>query len=74
MSPNRRRRRRDLWSDDDYVLTNWKLRSAYVLFAALLGLWVGIVCQSPLLLSVLVAVAVALLRIWREVRRHEPRD
>lgn len=56
MSPNRRHRNRGFWDwfwgDDKYVLTNWKLRGAYVLFSAGIGLWIAVVGQLPLLLGV----------------------
>ncbi|HEY1687780.1 MAG TPA: hypothetical protein VGF95_02845 [Solirubrobacteraceae bacterium] len=71
MSPNRRRRR---GRDDDYLLTNWKLRGAFVVFVVGIGVWEAIIFHWPVLLCVVVAVAVALLNIWWEVRRHEPRD
>ncbi len=75
MSPRRCRcRARRWWGHDLYVLRNWRLRAAFVVVGAGIGLWEAIIFRWPLLLGVVVGIAVALLMIWREARRHEPRD
>lgn len=77
MSPRRRRFRAQrwwYWGHDLYVLRNWKLRAAFVVVGAGIGLWEAIIFRWPLLLGVVVGIAVALLMIWREARRHEPPD
>ncbi|MHB8243173.1 MAG: hypothetical protein ACYDHN_14435 [Solirubrobacteraceae bacterium] len=58
----------------EYVLTNWKLRVAYLVVTVGIGAWEAHIFHWPYALCVVVSVAVALLRIWLEVRHHEPRD
>jgi hypothetical protein len=48
----------------EHILTNWKLRLAFIVEASIFH-W-------NYLLAVVVGVAIALLRIWLEVRQHEP--
>jgi membrane protein implicated in regulation of membrane protease activity len=77
MSPRRRRCRVRRWrlpGRDLYVLRTWKLRAAFVVVGAGIGLWEAIIFRWPLSFGVVVGIAVALLMIWREARRHEPRD
>jgi hypothetical protein len=77
MSPSRRRRRVRRWrlpGRDLYVLRTWKLRAGFVVFGAGIGLWEAVTFGWPRLLGVVVGVALALLSIWREAQRHEPRD
>jgi membrane protein implicated in regulation of membrane protease activity len=56
-----------------YVLTDWKRRAAYLVFALGLGTWLALVTGWPLALTLVVALAIALLKIWREVRKYEGR-
>lgn len=58
----------------EYVLTNWKLRVAYLVVAVGMGAWEAHIFHWSYALGLVVSVAVALLRIWVEVRQHEPRD
>jgi hypothetical protein len=57
-----------------YALVNRRQRVAYVVFAACLGaFFLGERHQSAAL-GVVIGVLAALLRIWLEVRQHEPRE
>lgn len=51
----------------EYVLTNWKLRIAYLVVAIGIGAWEAHIFHWRYALGVIVSVAVALLRIWVEV-------
>jgi hypothetical protein len=55
------------WHDDCYALTNWKRRSAFVVFCAGTGLWDAHIFHR--LLCVFAGIEVALLKIWWEARR-----
>jgi hypothetical protein len=77
MTPRRARRRR--WRDRrpwhvGYVLTNWKLRVGYIVLAACIGVWMAHIRHANPFLGLAVGICGALLRIWLEVRQHEPRD
>jgi hypothetical protein len=77
MTPRRARRRR--WRDRrpwrvGYVLTNWKLRVGYIVVAACIGVWMAHIRHANPFLGLAVGICGALLRIWLEVRQHEPRD
>jgi hypothetical protein len=74
MNPQRRR-----WRDCrpwhvGYALTNWKLRVGYIVVAACIGWWFAHTHHANPLLGIALGVCAALLRIWLEVRQHEPRD
>ncbi len=58
----------------EYVLTNWKLRLAYLVASVGIGAWEALIFHWRYALAIIVSVAVALLRIWVEVRQHEPHD
>jgi hypothetical protein len=77
MTPRRARRRR--WRDRrpwhvGYVLTNWKLRVGYIVVAACIGVWMAHIRHANPFPGLAVGICGALLRIWLEVRQHEPRD
>jgi hypothetical protein len=77
MTPRRAPRRR--WRDRrpwhvGYVLTNWKLRVGYIVIAACIGVWMAHARHANPFLGLAVGICGALLRIWLEVRQHEPRD
>jgi hypothetical protein len=77
MSPRRRRCRVLDWRPplhDQYVLTNWKLRAAFVALGAGVGLWEALIFGWPLALGVAAGIVVALLKIRQEMRKHEPHD
>jgi O-antigen/teichoic acid export membrane protein len=55
----------------EYILTNWKLRLAFIVVCIGIGVWEASIFHWNYLLAVVVGVAIALLRIWLEVRQHE---
>ncbi len=77
MTPRRARRRR--WRDRrpwhvGYALTNWKLRVGYIVVAACIGVWMAHIRHANPFLGLAAGICGALLRLWLEVRQHEPRD
>jgi hypothetical protein len=59
---------------DGYVLTNWKRRSAFVVFLGGAGLWEAHFLHGPLWLGGVAGIAVALLKIWLEAPGHKAHD
>jgi hypothetical protein len=55
----------------EYILTTWKLRLAFIVVCIGIGVWEASIFRWNYLLAVVVCVAIALLRIWLEVRQHE---
>jgi hypothetical protein len=69
--PRRSRRPWRPWNVS-YALVSRKERIAYIAFAACLGAFFASERNGSAALGALIGVLVALLRIWLEVRQHDP--